>query len=158
MRTTALALLFLVAACQSPPPEMTDAEMAQIEAEVVGVAEQFMTGLNNLDPGVAAALYDHSSMHGNDGAAYFATYDEWVAHNEEFFARFEDLNGGWTDTRVDVLAPDVALVVGQNEMAVTQVTGARTNIHGYITLVMRKTDGAWKVIHQASTGRWTPVQ
>jgi uncharacterized protein (TIGR02246 family) len=137
---------------------MTEAEQAEIQAEAMVVADQLMTALNTLDPEVAAALYDRSKMHGNDGAVYFATYDEWVAHNEEFFGRFEELEGGWTNTRVDVLAPDAALFVGQNEMAVTQVSGARTNIQGYITLVMKKTDGAWKVIHQASTGRWTPIE
>ena len=74
----------------APPAEMTDAEIAQIEAAVAAVGDQFMTALDNLDPGIAAAVYDRASMHGNDGNAYYATYDEWVAHNQDFFGRFEE--------------------------------------------------------------------
>jgi hypothetical protein len=137
---------------------MTEAEEAQIEAQVMAVADQFMTALKDLDPGVAVAVYDRDSMHGNDGAAYFATYDEWVAHNEEFLGRFEEVNGDWTNTRVDVLCSDAAVFTGQNEMFVTQVTGAHTRIVAYITLVLRRIDGTWKVVLQSSTGRWTPIE
>jgi len=153
-----LGLGFLLYSSPPAPPEMTEAEIAQIEAEVAAVADQLMTAMNNLDTEVAAAYYDPSSMHGNDGATYYATYDEWVAHNEELFGRFEELNAEWRNTRVDVLAPDVALFVGQNEVIAKQVTGAETNIQGYITLVLRRIDGAWKIIHQASVGRWTAIE
>jgi ketosteroid isomerase-like protein len=152
-----LALLF-IATEQTAPPEMTEAERAQIESEVAAVADQLMTALSNLDTSVSEALYDPATMHGNDGTAYFATYDEWVAHNEDLFGRFEELDAGWTNTRVDVLAPDVALFVGQNSVDATQVSGARTNIQGYITLVLKKTEGDWRIIHQASVGRWTPIE
>jgi len=154
----AVALLALLSACQAPPAEMTEAEISQIEAEITAVADQLIEALNSLDPGIATAIFDRTSMHGNDGAAYFATYDEWVAHNEEFFGRFEEVNGGWTNTRVDVLCSDAAVFAGQNEMIVTQVNGAHTKIEGYITLVLRKTDDAWKVILQSSTGRWTQIE
>jgi ketosteroid isomerase-like protein len=101
---------------------------------------------------------DPTSMDGHDGAAYFANYDEWVAHSEDLLGRFEEFESEWTSKRVDVLAPDVALFVGENSADVTQTTGARTNIHGYITLVFRNNEGTWKIIHQASVGRWTPIE
>jgi len=154
-----LGFFFLRYTAETPPPAgMTESEIAQIQTEVMAVADQLMTALNNLDPGTAAALFDRDSMHGNDGASYFATYDEWVAHNEEFFGRFEELSGNWTNTRIDVLAPDAAVFAGQNEMFVTQVTGAHTKIEAYITLVLKKIDGTWKIILQSSTGRWTPLE
>jgi ketosteroid isomerase-like protein len=147
-----------VAACQAPPAEMTEAEIAQIQAEVAAIGDQMMTALSNLDMSVSVALYDPATMHGNDGTTYYATYDEWVVHNEELFARFEELDADWTNTRVDVLAPDVALFVGQNSVDATQVSGARTNIRGYITLVLKKIEGDWRIVHQASVGRWTPIE
>jgi uncharacterized protein (TIGR02246 family) len=155
----AFTVFLLIAACKTtPPPEMTEAEAAQIEAEVTEVGEQLMAGLRNLDTEATAAIYDPASMHGNDGANYYADYDEWVAHNEDLFGRFEELNAEWKNVRIDVLAPDVALLVGQNEVTATQTTGDQTNIQGYITLVLRKIDGGWKIIHQASVGRWTPIE
>ncbi len=39
----ALAVLLLVSACQAPPPEMTEAEIAQIEADVFGVYDLDLT-------------------------------------------------------------------------------------------------------------------
>lgn len=154
-----LAVLVLFASCQAPPPpEMTEAEREAIQTEVMSVGDQLMVALSDLDPGVAAGIYDPATMHGNDGATYYATYDEWVTHNEELFARFEEADGSWRNVRVDVLAPDIALLVGQNEMLMTQVGGERTNIQGYITVVLRKIDGSWKIIHQASVGRWTPIE
>jgi len=153
-----LGLAFFLYSSPAAPPEMAEGEIAQIEAEVTSVADQLMTALNNLDPGVAAALYDRERMHGNDGTTYYATYEEWVTHNEELFGRFEEMSAEWRNTRVEVLAPDAALFVGQNEMIARQVSGAETNIQGYLTLVLRKADGAWRIIHQASVGRWTPIE
>jgi len=149
---------FLYSSPTAPPAEMTEAEIAQIEAEVSAIADQMMTALSNLDMSFSEAHYDPATMHGNDGTAYFATYEEWVAHNEELVGRFEELDADWTNTRVDVLAPDVALFVGQNSVDATQVSGARTNIQGYITLVLKKSEGDWKIVHQASVGRWTPIE
>jgi ketosteroid isomerase-like protein len=153
-----VAVLLFIRSGPTPPAGMTEAEIGQVQEEVTAVAEQFMAALNRLDPGVAAAIYDPNSMHGNDGATYYATYDEWVTHNQEFFGGFEEMDGEWKNIRIDALAPDVALFAGQSEANVTQVGGAHTKVEGVITLVFRKIEGTWKVILQASTGRWTPIE
>ena len=45
MRTlAAFAVMLLVAACQTAPPEMTEAEIAQIEAEVMEAMEASVDG------------------------------------------------------------------------------------------------------------------
>ena len=142
----------------APPAEMTQAEIAQIEAAVTAVADECVTAMNNLDLEAMAALYDPASMHGNDGANYYATFDEWMTHLHELFGSFEELDSEWTNTRVDVLAPDAALFVGQSDWTVKRAERADSRVEGYITWVMRNLDGAWKITHQASTGRWTAIE
>ena len=156
-RLITVAGLVLLVGCQAPPVEMTEAEIAQIEAEVTAVAHQLMEGFKNLDLEEAAAVYDPSSMHGNDGATYYATYDEWVVHLEEMVARFDEMDGEWMNTRVDVIGPDAAVFVGQYDWTVTAVSGTRSRVEAFITQVMRAIGGEWKITHQASMGRWTTL-
>ena len=99
---------FLYSSPSAPPAEMTDAEIAQIEAAAKAVGDQSLTALNNLDVEASAALYDPSAIHGNDGMAYYATYDEWKAHLDEMYGSLEEMSLEWTNTRVDVLASDAA--------------------------------------------------
>ena len=152
----AVYLILPLVACQASPPEMTHAKRAQIEAEVAAVGEQLMEAMDNLDVQALSALYDPSSMHGNDGLVYYPTYDEWVAHVELLLGSFQELSSEWTSARVDVLAPDAALFVGQSE-ARLESTEQGESREGYVTLVLRNIDGAWKIIHQASVGRWAPI-
>jgi hypothetical protein len=152
----AVSLLLPFAACQVSPPAMSHAERARIEAEVAAAGEQLMTAMDNLDVEALSAMYDPSSMHGNDGSVYYPTYDEWVAHVDLLLGSFEELSSEWTSTRVDVLAPDAALFVGQSEARLSSTEPGESR-EGYVTLVLRNIDGAWKIIHQASVGRWAPI-
>jgi len=136
---------------------MSEAQIARVEGEVAAVGDQFMTAMNNLDVEALSALYDSSSMHGNDGSVYYATYDDWVAYLQRLLGSFEELSIEWTKTRVDVLAPDVALFVGQSEATLERTEPGEFR-KGYTSLVLRNTNGAWKIIHQASVGRWTPIE
>ena len=165
MRRLALAVAIIAAVIgfryfrTSPSawPEMTEAEKARIEAEVAVVGDQLMTAMNNLDVEALSALYDPSSMHGNDGSVYYTSYDEWVAHLEQMLGSFEGMSSEWTNTRVDVLAADAALFVGQSNATLTRTEQGESR-EGYVTLVVRNTGGVWKIIHQAAVGRWTPVE
>ena len=158
MRTlAAVAVFMLLSSCQASPAQMSEAQIAQVEGEVAAVGDQLMTAMNNLDVVALSALYDPSSMQGNDGSFYYATYDEWVVHVQQMFGSFEELRMEWTNTRVDVLAPDVALFVGQSDATLERTEQSEAH-EGYTSLVLRNIDGAWKIIHQASVGRWTPVE
>ena len=60
--------------------------------------------------------------------------------------------------RVDVLAPGVAVFVGEGEGVVTRTNGRVFNLQSGITLLMKKTEGVWKLTFQGSAGRWTPIE
>jgi hypothetical protein len=158
----ALAVLglafFLYRSPAGPPAEMTEAEIAQIEADVMAVAAEMKTASDNLDTDAVVASYDPSAMHGTDGTTYYPTYEDWAAHLRDLGGRFQERTSEWRNTRVDVLARDAAVFVGQYEVTGTQVSGDMTRVQVYMTLVMRNIEGVWKVVHQASTGRWIPIE
>ena len=78
MRTiAAFAVLLIVAACQAPPPaEMTEAEIAQYEAEV---KEQLTNRLNEYGEALGAGAHPHLS-HGRgrlpDGGVLWRQVDD----------------------------------------------------------------------------------
>jgi hypothetical protein len=100
MRTlAAVAVPLLVAACQTtPPPEMTEAERAQIQSEVEAVGDQWMAAVNAINPDAAGDLFDPAGTHCVDGG-YYANYAEWQDHLEALFSTWEDMNMAWTSTR-----------------------------------------------------------
>ena len=54
----AVTVLALVAACQAPSPEMTEADIAQIEAEVTELAEAWVNAWNDVETDCETAI-DH---------------------------------------------------------------------------------------------------
>jgi len=138
---------------------MTEAERAQIEAEVMALGDQFLGSMGDLEIETMLSLYDPATMHGNDGWPYYATLDEWRAHLEDLFSGFVAIEGAsWTETRIDVLAHDAAHFAGQSDLIVTRENGEKSRVQGSISLLMRNIDGLWKITHQSSVGRWTAVE
>jgi hypothetical protein len=158
MRTlAAFAVLLLVAACQAPPTEMTEAERAQIEAEVLSMGDQWLAAVNDVNPEGFLDLFDPAGTHATDGYNY-ANYEDWVGRVQRLFSNWEDVNWAWVYTRAELFSSDAAMFVGYAE-------GARTNTDGEIseggpgvTLLMKKSGGAWKIIYQGTAGRWTPPE
>ena len=79
MRTlAAFAVLLLVAACQTPPAEMTDAERAQIEAEVTGMANRLMDLWNTGDWETHLSLYDSETLNMLWGPTLLDTHESFA--------------------------------------------------------------------------------
>jgi hypothetical protein len=64
----ALAVLVLVAGCQTAPQEMTEAEVAQIQTEVAAVGDQWLAAANGVNTEVFLDLFDPAGTHATDGA------------------------------------------------------------------------------------------
>jgi hypothetical protein len=91
------------------------------------------------------------------GGGYYANYAEWRDHLEAPSSTWGEANLAWISTRVDVFSPDAAVFVGEAEGVVTRRNGV-FNLRAGVTLLMKKTEGAWKITFQGSAGRWTPVE
>jgi len=113
MRTlAAVSVLLLVAACQAPPAEMTETEVAQIEAEVMELADTWLdtwrvevncdVGLPLLHPDWLAMPYEGEIIN----------RDEWHEMCLMRTANVASATFDWTNREVRVLAPDAAVFIG----------------------------------------------
>lgn len=113
-----LSLLMLVAACQTAPPEMTEVELAQIEAEVMAWAEGWMDGWNTGTPedrcaAAQALVHPDHVVYLTGGAPWKkADYFDYCMGVQQNWKSHE---GAWTETDVRVLSPDAAVFLGRTE-------------------------------------------
>lgn len=157
MRTLpACFFLMLVAACQTAPPEMTEAERAQIRSEVEAVGDQWMAAVSGIDAEAFLGLFDPANTYAVDGA-YYANYEDWTGRIERLFSTWQEVNWTWATTRVDVLCSDAAMFVGQTEGTRTRTDGTTSDANAGITLLIRRIEGVWKITFQGSAGVWTPA-
>jgi hypothetical protein len=97
---------------------MTEAEMAQIQAEVMEWADTWMDGWNTGTPedrcaALQALVHPDHVVYLTGGAAWRkADYFDYCTGAQE---RWRSFTGSWTETDVRVLSPDAAVFVGRFE-------------------------------------------
>jgi len=154
-----VVLLYVATVPNAPPAEMTEAEIAQIEAEVMNWSDQWLEAATNLDAEGTAALMDPEDAHFvAGGTAYRATWAEYLAGSQELYGGWEVWGGEWDARRVDILGPGVALLTGQATGPVRVVDGGEFTNRVRLTFVVRKTEGEWKGFYGHVSGVRTPIQ
>jgi ketosteroid isomerase-like protein len=142
----AAAVLLMVSACQAPPPaEMTDAERAQIEAEVNAIHAEFWDAWRETDVNGGMAYYYNSPAlaFGMDGQLVSG----WTTLNE--LAQSLNIASqaiSFAESQATVLAPDVVYVREQGIASETLTTGVITPESAFaFTCVWVRQNGEWKV-------------
>jgi hypothetical protein len=127
MRTLfAVAVLLLVAACQAPPAEMTEAEIAQIEAAVLERAEAYLDAWAAGTPedrcrATQAFFHPDHMVYLTGGAPQGrADHFDYCMGGQEDWRTF---TGGWTETSVRVVSPDAAMFLGRMDNTWEHATG-----------------------------------
>ena len=161
MRTlSTLFVLSLLYACQTAPPEMTEAERAQIEAEVSGMANRLMDLWNTGDWETHLSLYDSEALNMLWGPTLLDTHESF-AEFMGFIENYPGWEGGWDNTFVKVLGPNSALFRGRYHTTLTDLEGVKTFWRPHWTaLVERRADG-WKmtvVDHAYGTAQEVPAE
>lgn len=160
MRTlAAVAVLLLVAACQTATPEMTEAEIAEVEANALAWSDQWLETATNLDAEGTAALMDRDDGHSvQQGTVYRPTWAEILAGRREMNAPFTNWVAEWDERRVDVLGPDVALVTGQATGSVTDTDGREYGVLTRLAFVVRSVSGEWKGLYAHAATAAIPIE
>lgn len=162
MRILSLAGIgFLLVACAGepePPPEMTNAERGQIQAEVLAWSDQFLEAVANLDAQGVVLLFDEADGHFVDGSAYFSGSAPLLAHFKELYGGWESWEGEWATRRIDVLSPEAALFVGEATGKLKPRDGGELAHRTYFSFVLRKKDGVWAGLFGHVSGSWTPLE
>jgi hypothetical protein len=156
MRVFALFSLFLFAACQAPAAEMTDAEIAQIEAEVMAWAEAWMDGWENDGEAGCEAnaplTHPEQVVHLTGGEPQGRA--GWLEYCKTANANIAGYSGSWTDMDVRVLSPDAAVFVGRWSGTFEYVSGRAFHYAAgaQLILVERTADGWGLTLFENSGG------
>jgi len=127
-----------------PPPEMTNQERGEIQAQVLEWSDRFLEHLNYLDAAGVAGLFDRDEAHFGNGAEYQSTWQALSDGTQALYRDWESWTGEWESRRVDVLAPDAALVVGQAAGVLTLPDGSEYEARPLLSFVLKKgEDGSW---------------
>ena len=140
-------LLFALTSCAgepAPPPEMTNAERGQIQAEVQAWADHWLEAATNLDANGAAALFDQADGHFMDGTSYRPTWQIFLTETQNLYSGWESWESQWDTRRIDVLAYDAALFVGEASGLLRYPDGREFDFGTHFSFVLRKKDGIWK--------------
>ena len=145
MRLVVLFFLLVVAACQTPPTEMTEAEIAQIEAEVLEAMEGVFEGWRELDLEKAIAPFHPTAT---SWALPYApqTYSEIREWTANWLEDLESWEGTILNVTVRVLSRDAAAFQMGYECTITPKDGPVMHYPGNAvwTGVMERTDSGWK--------------
>lgn len=141
-----LAAAFLLYSSPTAPPEMTEADRARIEAEVMAFADSHIQAFMALD---AERLMDFW-IAGDISSVSFA---QRIVGADDMRAFYESLVSSWAETQmewlpgstVDVLSPDLALFQGTTRQATTNQEGESFVQHVHFTDLLEKVDNSWKI-------------
>jgi hypothetical protein len=153
MRTlSVVAVLLLVAACQNAPPEMTEAEIAQIEAEVLEAMEANLEGWRQHSADMIMATFHPTATSWVVGSTPrdFGEVTDWVRN---FFEGYTNWEGGWAETSVTVLSQDAALFQGTYDCTTTRNDGRMLFWPGNATWtnLLERTEDGWRITKGANS-------
>lgn len=145
-----LSACLIGAAMGCVAPEATGFDAAHAEALRDSV-EQFAQAVARdvSDEGPSAWLrYFESSPHffmASDGQMVFPSYDSAAAFVAVLANEIADIQLAWTETRVEPLAPGLAILAASYEETLTDTAGISTAFGGYLTGVAANGAVGWRL-------------
>jgi len=149
-------LMYVYTAPADAPAEMTEAEIAQIEAEVLEFAEAHLSAFGELDADLLMSFW----LEDNISSVSFV---QRMAGTEEMSAFFDGLVASWQQTNaewqpgsiVDVISPTMALFQGTSRQEVAFSDGRELVQRVHFTHFLRKVQGEWRIQrNHVSGGVW----
>ena len=122
-----LGLAFFLYRNPTAPPEMTEAEIAQVQSEVMEAAEAWIDSWNDVETDCETAIdswHPEYMVYFSAGERVFG--DDWVEVCNQTTANRASVDGHWTDTQVRVLSSDAAVFLGSYETTMGYVDGSPT--------------------------------
>lgn len=131
-----------------PQPAFSEAEKKTIEKEVRGEFHRLVSALNQLDPGAWSEYYSKDQfLSAIAGTDYYATRKAWVDAITGYFSMRERQSIEPVEVRVTVLAPNLALMTSEEKGAIRLKGGENIRSKHVFTMVWRKEQAGWKILH-----------
>lgn len=144
----AVAVLMFIAACQTAPPEMTEAETSQIEAEVMQLADGWIEAWKDMDTDCenAEALL-HPDYWVRIPAGEVRDVSEFPDYCASSTATRAGYSGDWTDKKVRVISPDAAVFIGTYSPTFSYNDGRppRHYLNSVQRLLVERTETGWGI-------------
>ena len=158
MRTlAAIAVLMFVNACQGPPPAaMTEAELAQIQADVMSWADQWIESSRSLDVDGVMALLDPDETRYAMNASFYSGRDECRGALEALYRGWETFDSSWSGRSVEALGPEVAFLIGQVRGPLTLADGTEGINQVRLAFLLKKRADGWRATYTHGSGAFTP--
>ena len=144
----AVAVLMLVTACQTaPPPEMTEAEMAQIQAEVEAVNKEHRDAM--MAGNVEWIREQFTSDAVQMGPGYRRVGAEVRDYMQRIFAEVSPTS--WESQTIDAwVHGDAVYIIARDDVTVT-LGGEAMTVSNHILTRWVKEDGQWKLSYVFSS-------
>ena len=152
-RLIAVVGLVLLVGCQAPPAEMTEAEIAQIEAEVTDAVQGFSDAILRLDADEGLEFWANTERFAFAGDGILVSdYEEWApGYRQNYEVMAEVLNVEFGEPQIFVLAQDAASYAVAFEWTMINTEGDTISSYGSWLYVMKYLDGRWKAVQSAGT-------
>ena len=148
---------FLYSSPTAPSAEMTEAEIAQIEADVGQVFDDLLNSFVTKDPEGYVALFSPTGVSLAWGGTVHKDLQSIQDRVTAWWEGAESWEGSWVEKTVEVLRPDAAMFQGTYECTVHFSNGNVRNWPGTAswTALLRQEGDVWKITFadaEAATG------
>jgi uncharacterized membrane protein len=149
----AVGALLYVATKPTPPPQMTEAEIAQIQGEIGQAAEEWMNVWRANDCELARGLWHPDHVTQPYAGVIARTVDDWIEDCNTSIANRASFSGSWIDTEVRVISPNAAVLAGNWEgtFHYRDDTPARHYPHSAQVILFERTDAGWGIVFLMSS-------
>ena len=147
---------FLYSSPTEPSVEMTEADIAQIQAELMSWTDEWIESSRSQDADAVAALMDPDEARYVVNATFHSGWEECRNALETLYAGWETWNGDWSGRSVEVLGPDVAFLIGQVRGPLTLVDGTEGINQVRLSFLLKKRVDGWKAVYGHGSGAFTP--
>jgi ketosteroid isomerase-like protein len=150
--------LFL-AGCQQQQASLSDAQKESITKEVKEQAVQMVAAVNQLNVEAWSKFYSEKGFISSVALAdYYGDRKEWIDLITKHFSARERQHIDLTDVRVTPLAANLALMTSQGKAAIKLKDGKETNFKHVFTMVWKKDQEGWKILHSHESWTDAPAQ
>lgn len=143
------AMLLLFSSCaKETKSELTDEQKANLSAEVVKQFNDVMSNLSKLDIDIWSEPWSKNDFISvNSGVNYFGTLNQFRDSVKYWFSLREKQQVEIIETKVKILAPDLALLTSITNWDILFKNGVEGKSKALETMLWRKETSGWKAIY-----------
>lgn len=145
-RILIVAVVSCFYSCQRQTIKLTDAEQNNIIEEIRQTTDSIFAAGNNRD-------HKQIDIHFSDNAtgawngSIIESWEKQKKQGHSYYAGLEKVSYTIDTISIDVLSPDVAILVGKYKYSATDTAGKVSSSSPAWTYVFNKQEGKWKIVH-----------